>query len=406
MLNRLRCTLLGLIGVLVAASLAACGTPPSAGGGTGPVTIGVSLPLTGEFSQPGKQAQRGYEVWQDMINAKGGLLGRKVELTIVDDASSQDTVVANYTRLITQDRVDLLLGTFSSLLNYPASAVAEKNGMLFVEPAGGAPRMFEQGFHYLFFAQPATAPRQAEVFVKWIESLPADQRPRTAAYPLLDDPFTTPIIETMQRSLEALGVRTVYSAVYPPETTNFQPVAGAIAQAAPDLVAQGSQFEDGIGLARSLQQLGFSPKMFFQSNAPSFAGQYSSGVGEANTEGVFYTVSWNERAETPLNADFVRRYGEMYANEAPAEDAADAFAAAQVVQAAVEAVGRIDQKALADWLHANTVTTILGDLSWDATGAPQSQFLLAQWQNGRVEIVAPADRATTTRIVHPKPGWK
>jgi branched-chain amino acid transport system substrate-binding protein len=392
----------------LATAVAGCGERPSASSADSdkPLRIGISLPLTGDFSQPGTQAKRGYEVWVNMVNAKGGLLGRQVELKITDDASNQDTVVADYTRLITQDKVDLLLGTFSSLLNYPASAVAEKNGMLYVEPAGGAPRMFERGFKYLIYAQPATAPKQADVMLDWVESLPADQRPKTAAYPTQDDPFTRPVIETLQAGLEALGVRTVYSTVYPPDATNFQTIASALAARKPDLVAQGAVFEDGVGLVRSLKQLGFSPKVLFQTSAPSNAGQYSDGVGAANTEGVFYTVSWNEKAKTPLNGDFVAAYGKAYGGETPAEDAADAFAAAQVLQAAVEAVGRIDQKALADWLHANSVDTIHGKLNWDETGAPQSQFLLAQWQGGKVEIVLPADRATTATVIHPKPGWQ
>ena len=122
-------------------TVAGCGEPPSSqsNDSDSPIVIGTSLPLTGDFSQPGTQAKRGYEIWAEMVNAKDGLLGRQIELKVTDDASNQDTVVADYTRLITQDKVDLLLGTFSSLLNYPASAVAEKNGMLYVEPAGGAP---------------------------------------------------------------------------------------------------------------------------------------------------------------------------------------------------------------------------------------------------------------------------
>jgi ABC-type branched-subunit amino acid transport system substrate-binding protein len=397
-----------LITALAVTMVAACGQPPSAQNtNTGtPIKVGISLPLTGDFSQPGTQAQRGYQVWAKMVNASGGLLGRQVELKITDDASSQDTVVADYTRLITQDKVDLLLGTFSSLLNYPASAVAEKNEMLYVEPAGGAPKMFDRNFKYLFFAQPATAPKQADVMVNWVKSLPAADRPKTAAYPTQDDPFTSPVIETMQKSLEALGVQTVYQTVYPPDTTNFQTIASAIAAKKPDMIAHGAVFEDGVGMVRALKQLDYSPKIFFQTSAPSNAGQYSDGVGLANTEGVFYTVSWNEKAKTPLNQEFLTEYAKMFNNEVPAEDAADAFAAAQVMQAAVVAVGKIDQKALADWLHKNKVQTILGELSWDETGAPQSEFLLAQWQGGKVEIVAPADRATTTKVVNPKPGWK
>ena len=393
--------------------LAACGGGDAPGGGgggdgaseDGPITIGISLPLTGDFSQPGGEAKRGYEVWAEMVNADGGVLGRQVELKIVDDASSQDTVVSDYTKLITQDKVDLVLGTFSSLLNFPASAVAEKNGYVFVEPAGGAPTMFERGFKYLFFAQPATAPHQADVFVDYIESLPEGERPATAAYPTQDDPFTRPVIESMQQQLEALGVETVFSEVYPADTTNFQTIANTLKNKKPDLIAQGAVFEDGVGLVRSLKQLGYTPKALFQTSAPSNAGQYSDGVGEANTEGVFYTVSWNEQATTPLNAEFVAAYAEAYDGAAAAEDAADAFAAAQVLQAAAEATEGLDQDAIKDWLHSNAVETILGPLSWNEKGEPQGDFILAQWQSGKVEVVGPPDVTTTDTIIYPKPPW-
>lgn len=396
------------LAVAIAFVIASCGSPASekATNTKHPIVIGASLPLTGDFSQPGTQAKRGYEVWQEMINANGGLLNRQVELKVTDDASNQDTVVSDYTRLITQDKVDLLLGTFSSLLNFPASAVAEKNGMLFVEPAGGSPTMFSRGFKYLIYAQPALAPAQANVFVGWIKSMPETDRPKTAAYPTQDDPFARPVIESMQKQLEALGIKTVYSKVYPADTANLQTVASAIAAAKPDLVAQGAVFEDGVSLVRSLRQVGFSPKALFQTSAPSNSDQYSKGVGEANTEGVFYTVSWNEKASTPLNKEFVAAYAKKFDNELPAEDAADAFAAAQILQKAVEEVGSLDQQKLAEWLHANEVQTILGPLTWDKTGAPLSDFILAQWQSGEVQVVAPKDAATTDQVVYPKPGWK
>jgi branched-chain amino acid transport system substrate-binding protein len=389
-------------------ALAACGERPSEASRDSdkPLVIGTSLPLTGDFAQPGSEAKRGYEIWRNMVNAKGGVLGRQVQLKITDDASSQDTVVADYTKLITQDRVDLLLGTFSSLLNYPASAVAEKNRMVFVEPAGGAPNMFNRGFKYLFFAQPAVAPRQADVFIDYIKSLPADQRPKTAAYPTQDDPFAKPVIDSMRQQLEPLGVRTVFSQTYPADTTNFQSVASTLADRRPDLIAQGAVFEDGVGLVRALKQLDYSPKMLFQTSAPSNSSQYANGVGAANTEGVFYTVSWNQAAKTPLNAEFVAAYKKAYGGADPAEDAADAFAAAQVLQAAVEKVGEINQDKIRDWLHTNTVQTILGPLSWHPTGEPKGKFLLAQWQSGRVQVVGPPHLATTRTIINTKPGWR
>jgi branched-chain amino acid transport system substrate-binding protein len=395
-----------LTGALLAA---ACGGSDSGGGSAEPasdepIRIGASLPLTGDFAQPGSAANQGYEVWQEMINAEGGLLGHDVELVILDDASDQNTVVADYNRLISQERVDLLLGTFSSLLNLPASAVAERNRMVYVEPAGGAPEIFERGFKYLFFAQPATAPHQADIFVDYIESLPEDQRPKTAAYPTQDDPFTKPVIDTIQARLEELGIETVYAKVYPPDTTNFDPIGNAISSADADLVAQGAVFEDGVGLIRSMQRAGYNPQILFQTSAPSNSTQYSDAVGIENTEGIFYTVSWSPEADYPLNAEFVKAYDEKFGGEPP-EDAADAFASAQVLQKAVEEVGEIDQEAIADYLHENPVDTILGELTWDETGAPQAEFILAQWQDGSPEVVLPEDVVTTDKIVFPKPDW-
>jgi len=373
----------------------------------GPIRIGISLPLTGDFSQPGGEAKKGYDAWASIINANGGLLGRQVELVILDDASSQEQVVTDYNNLISQENVDLLLGTFSSLLNFPASTVAENNQMVLVAPAGGSPKIFEANPQYYFFAQQATAPNQANPFVNMIAGLPDDQKPKTAAYVTQDDPFAAPVIESMQAQLEELGVETVYSEVYPPETTNLQPFASKIAAAKPDLIAQGAVFEDGVSLVKSLIQVGYNPSMLFQTSAPSNGAQYTDAIGTGNENGVFYAVSWSEKAQTPGNAEFIAEYQAQNGEGlVPAEDAADAYAAAEVLAAAVEGTGGLDNVALKDWLHANSVSTILGDLSWDDIGRPQGDFLLAQWQDGTVEIVAPEAASTNGgQVIVPKPDW-
>ncbi|MFL6133843.1 MAG: amino acid ABC transporter substrate-binding protein [Nocardioidaceae bacterium] len=389
---------------LLMLGLAGCGGGDSGGGSSsnGPIKIGSSLPLTGEFSQPGTAAQQGYKVWTKMVNAKGGLLGRQVSLVVKDDASNQNTVVSDYNALISKDKVNLLLGTFSSLLNLPASAVAEKNQMLYVEPAGGSPDMFSRGFKYLFFAQQATADKQGKVFAEWVAGLPASQRPKTAAYPTLDDPFAAPNVEGIRKILEGAGVKTVYKQTYAIDTKNFDTIVNAMKNANPDLVVHGAQFEDGIGLTRSMLKAGFTPKMFYQTNAPSFGDQFVKGIGAENTEGILYAVSHSPEAKTPENDAFVKKYDEMFGG-LPPEDAADAFAAGQVLQAAVKAVGSIDdQQALADWLRKNSVDTVLGPLSWDDRGAPTGDFLIGQWQKGKAEIVLP-DSAKTSDI---EIGWK
>src|SRR3954466_896141 len=388
---------------------AAVGLAPGCGGSSGgssnePMKIGISLPLTGDFSQPGTAAKQGYQVWAETVNSQGGLLGRKVELDIKDDASDQNTVVADYNALISRDHVNLLLGTFSSLLNLPASAVAERNRMLYVEPAGGSPELFSRGFKYLFFAQQATANHQGDVWANWVAGLPPDQKPKTAAYPTLDDPFAGPTSEGIEAILKKAGVKTVYRKTYTIDNANFDSIASAIKGTNADLVVNGATFEDGVGLVRGLLKSGYTPKWLYQTTAPSLGDQFAKAIGPENTEGIFYAVSHSVEAKTPGNPEFVAKYKEMFGGTEVPEDAADAFAAAEVMAASAKAVGSIDdQLKLADWLRQNEVPTILGPLSWNEDGSPKGEFLVGQWQSGKPEIVLPKDLATADA---PLPGWK
>ncbi|MBD0282862.1 MAG: amino acid ABC transporter substrate-binding protein [Thermoleophilaceae bacterium] len=404
-----------LVVVLALALMAAagCGDDDDGGGGGGgeasgePIKVGASLPLTGEFSEPGKAARQGYEVWEATVNAKGGLIdGRPVQMVIKDDQSNQNTVVADYNALISRDRVDLLLGTFSSLLNLPASAVAERNRMLYVEPAGGAPELFDRGFKYLFFAQQATADHQGDLWAEWVTNLPENERPKTAAYPTLDDPFARPALEGIEAILSDAGIKTVYRETYTIDNPNLDGIASALKARNPDVVVHGATFEDGVAFVRALRRANFTPDMLYQTSAPSFGDQYSGAIGKQTTEGIFYGVSHTKEATTPGNKAFVAKYREMFGGQEVPEDAADAYAAAQVLEAAVKAVGTIDrnrQIELADWLRENEVDTILGPLRWDDAGRPQGEFLVGQWQSGVPEIILPEAAATSDEII---PEWR
>jgi branched-chain amino acid transport system substrate-binding protein len=412
-MHKLRWLVLALL-TMAALAAAGCGDDDDDGGGGGggkasgePIKVGASLPLTGEFSEPGKAAQQGYKVWEAMVNDSGGLIdGRPVKMVVKDDQSNQNTIVADYNALISQDKVDLLLGTFSSLLNLPASAVAERNRMLYVEPAGGAPELFERGFKMLFFAQQATADKQGAVWANYVTDLPADQRPKTAAYPTLDDPFAQPTSEGIEEIFKKAGIKTVYRETYTIDNPNLDGIASAMKARKPDVVVNGATFEDGVGMVRALRKSGFTPKMLYQTTAPSLGDQYAKAVGKGTTEGVFYAVSHSKEAKTPGNEEFVAKYQEMFGGTEVPEDAADAYATAEVLQAAVKAVGTIDRKRqleLADWLRENEVDTILGPLTWDDVGRPEGEFLVGQWQSGVPEIVLPKEAATSDKII---PGWQ
>ena len=211
------------VAVLSVSVLAACrqhssgsggSSPTSSSNSTGPITIGASLSLTGDFSADGQAFEKGYELWAKDVNAHGGLLGRQVKLTILNDDSSPNQVVTNYQTLIGADHVDLTFGPFSSLLTAPASSVAARYGMAFVEGAGGAPAVFDtpsnQADHNVFDVSLPIADELVP-FVHWIASLPPNQRPKTAAYPMAQDPFADPPVQLAQTLLSKLGVKTVYN---------------------------------------------------------------------------------------------------------------------------------------------------------------------------------------------------
>src|SRR5438105_6122363 len=175
--------------MVVATALSATAGAFSRRASAGPIKIGISLSASGDFSDPGKAAKRGYELWQNVVNSHGGLLGRPVKLKIVDDASSPNQVVTNYQNLINRDHVDLVFGPFSTLLTAPAARVANRYGYAFVEPSGGGPAVFQEKLPNVFFAQPAPVINCGDPFVHFLASIPTSKRPTSGPYPALDDPF-------------------------------------------------------------------------------------------------------------------------------------------------------------------------------------------------------------------------
>src|SRR6185312_628710 len=228
-------TFLNSICVLIIAlvALSACGSSTTSGNGSTsnqpktPIKIGISVSLSGDFSADGKAIQEGYELWAQTVNNSGGLLGRQVSLDFASDASSTTQVQTNYQKFITTDHDDLVLGPYSTLLTKPASVVANRYGYAFIEGAGGGPSVFTQGLNNLFAVSPPVV-SQLSGFTSYILSLPASQRPTSAAYATEDDPFTQPMIDKAKAALEQGGIKTAYYKVYPAETTDFTPIAQGV----------------------------------------------------------------------------------------------------------------------------------------------------------------------------------
>ncbi|WP_181008974.1 MULTISPECIES: amino acid ABC transporter substrate-binding protein [unclassified Streptomyces] len=383
----------------------ACSGDSGGGGSDDTIVIGVSLPLTGDFSEPGKGVQRGYEAWAQMVNEDGGLLGRQVELKILDDQSSADRVVQDYEALIAKDQVDLIFGPFSTRLVVPSARVAEEYGMLFVEPAGAAGEVFEQGFENLFYAAPAIAEDHYDYLAEYLLGLPEDERPQTVAVASMDDPFAQGTAYGLRDKLAEGGLEIVVDEVYPPNTTDFSSIAAKISSSGADVVVGGTQYQDAVNLIVSLQQLNYQPRLAAFSTAPTNP-EFSAAIG-AKTEGILSPTGYTPEAAWESNTDFVERYTEIHGSP-PSEDEANAFTTGQVVAAAVEAVGCAEQgdcqQQLIDWLRDAEVDTVVGPLSWDDAGRPQSAHLIQQYVDGEIRIVLPED-AQEADFVFPKPAW-
>jgi branched-chain amino acid transport system substrate-binding protein len=400
--------------LLVGACSSSVKTPSSAGPTTSshssttasgpPLVIGASMSLSGDFADFADPAKKGYQLWAATVNAKGGVLGRKVSLKIVDDASNPTQVVTNYQNLITADHVNLVFGPFSSLLTIPASAIANRFGYAFIEPSGGGPAVFALHLHDLFLAQPAPVVSSGDAFADYILSLPAGQRPRTAAYPSADDPFTAPIVAKVRQRLEASGIKTVYSQIYAAETVDMSPVVTRLVADKPDLIVSGTGGPDAVAEVKGMVQSHWTPKFLFFTNGPNDP-TFLTKVGPANAEGIFSTGDWFPEANTAGNADFTKAYVAKYGGTAAGIDpsAAEAFACGQLLELVAQRTGKVDNATIISALHQGTWPTVEGNLSWDANGAPQGTDIVVQWVGGRLQPVYPPDRARTSPIA--KPAW-
>ena len=261
-----------VVGVLAACGSSSSGTSSANGAGSGsnasPITIGTSLSLSGDFAADGQAFERGYRLWAADQNRAGGLLGHPIKLSVLSDSSSPAQVVTNYQKLIGSDHDQLVFGPFSSLLTAPAARVAARYGYAFVEGAGGAPSVFGEGLHNVFDVS-IPVKDNLVTFAQWVASLPASQRPKTAAYATVNDPFTQPQIPVAQKILQDAGVKTVLSKVFPAEVADYTPIAGQVAATHADLVVLGSVDVPTVSaFVHTFIQQHYNPKAFIATAGP------------------------------------------------------------------------------------------------------------------------------------------
>jgi branched-chain amino acid transport system substrate-binding protein len=396
----------------VAAAFAACGSSSnggSGGSGSGPVTIGTSLSLSGDFAADGQAFQRGYQLWAADQNAKGGLLGRKVKLDVLSDASSPAQVVTNYQKIIGSNHDNLVFGPFSSLLTVPSARVAARYGYAFVEGAGAGPAVFGTGLHNVFSVQIPVIDSLVS-FADWVAALPASQRPKTAALVTVNDPFTQPQLPVAQKILEAAGVKTVLNKVFPAEVTDYTAIAGQVASAKPDLTILGSVDVPTVSaFTHVFQQQHYNPKLFIATAGPDQGAQFVKAVGTGNENGIFVPGLWFGGFKKADSQQMVKEYVAKYGGT-PSDvnaDVAEAYAVGQVMAQAVAATHSLDNAKLISYLHSGaTFDTVMGPAKFNSLGENTiGKSLIFQWQNGNFVQTLPASTAGSVPPVNPKPAW-
>jgi len=408
------------LALLSASVLAACTSPgspasrpASPGGSTSPITIGASLSLTGAFSADGQAFERGYELWAGDVNARGGIGGRHVKLTILNDQSSPNQVVTNYQTLFGVDHVDLAFGPFSSLLTAPASSVAARYGMAFVEGAGGAPSVFDtpsnQADHNVFDVSLPVADEMVP-FVDWIASLPPSERPKTAAYPMAQDPFADPPVQLAQTLLQKLGLQTVYSNIFPSVVSAYKAPADHVAATGAQLVVLGSTDVPTVSaFMQAFEQQHYTPKLFIAAAGPDQGGAFTSAVGLGNANGMMVPNGWFPGYPNAASQQMVREYVARYGGTASGvnADVAEAYSVGQVIEQAVTATAGTDNSKIIGYLHSGvTLTTVQGPVKFDALGENgAAAAFIFQWQRGSFNQVLPASTAGSVRIISAKPPW-
>ena len=398
--------------------------------------IGASLPLTGGFSVAGQKHQQGYEHCVNLINEKGGILGRDVELVVSDNRSDPATAINQYERFINVDGVEAVFGTFSSRLTFPVANILAKNGFVHPIPAGGALRIYTQGHDNLFYFQPDAAEYVGASLAGVIKDLVSEgDKPKTAAVVSADDFFAngvwsglmgekvmdpadgSEVADLAPGYLADNGIEVVFSQKWPEEGFNdWLNLANQVKRSDAELIiGLTASAEEAVQLTRALKTVRAEPKMVYFSQGTQ--AEFLEGTGDS-ANGVLVHTSWHKDApfeatlagEAFTNSDFVETFEAAY-GAIPDEDSAIPFAVCQGIEQAIIGAGSTDNAAMGEWLKARTkddpVHTILGRFNWDEVGlAADKPFLMSQWNDGELQFVYPTDEFEgVSTMSYPKGGF-
>jgi branched-chain amino acid transport system substrate-binding protein len=351
-----------------------------------PIKIGFSMALTGPLAGAGQGALLAMKVWEDDVNKKGGLLGRKVQLIFFDDKSNPSEVPGIYTKLLDVDKVDIIMGPYASTQIAPTLPIAIQRNKLLISLFGTG---INDNFKYnRYFSMIPTGPNPKPAFTKGFFDVAMAQnpKPQTIAIAAADAEFGRNVQEGARENAKAAGLKIVYDRTYPPTTTDLAPIVRAIQATNPDIVVVCSYPLDSVGWVRAVNEIGYTPKMIGggmvglqftaikQQLGPLLNGwvNYETWIPAKTMQypGVLDVVAkYQERAKTE-KVDPLGYYLPPWA-----------YAYLQVLEQAVTATKSLDDAKLADYIRGATIKTIVGDVKFGTNGEwTESRMLQVQYQ--------------------------
>jgi branched-chain amino acid transport system substrate-binding protein len=352
-----------------------------------PIKIGFAMALTGPLAANGKQALLGAKIWEETVNKKGGLLGRPVKLIYYDDQSNPSTVPGIYTKLIDVDKVDLVVGPYATAQIAPAMPVVIQKGKMFIGLFGLA---VNSEFDYpKYFSMLPSGPNAKEAFTEGFFQVAAAQSPKptTAALVAADQEFSHNSCEGARANAKKYGFNIVYDKTYPPSTTDFGPIVRSIQATNPDIVVVCSYPLDSVGMVKSVNEVGFRPKMIGGAMVGLQATVFKTQLGPL-LNGIVNYETWvpAQTIETPGVVELLKQYQARAASEGV--DPLGyylgtwGYAYLEVLAQGVEGAKSLNDDKIAEWLRNNPVKTIMGEIRFGKKGEwTESRMLQIQYHD-------------------------
>jgi branched-chain amino acid transport system substrate-binding protein len=371
----------------LAAAVFATLAAPAFAQGQGTVRIGIALSETGNLADSAKHYWRGVELWRDDVNARGGLLGKKVEFVVYDDRSDPATSARLYERLITSDKVDLLISTIGSAQTATATAVAEKHKRVMINGGGASESIQQRGFKYIF----QTAAR-ISAYVDGIDPLMKKYKVKSMAFVSRDYSAARDMEKVVKGMAQKNGVEMVLDEYFPSGTVDFSSQIARARQTKPDLWVSVGYPNEAIEMTRQFRASNYMPKIFVHNGVAQE--DYLKAAGK-DAEGAIGMSLYEPSLKTAGNAEFVKNFEARYHYQ-PGYYSSFGYTAVTVLEAAVKKAGSFDQEKLRDVLTTLKMDTIMGKHEVDPKTGMQLGIrgLLVQVQNGKREIVWPDDLKT------------